>query len=145
MWLILGLYNYWWCIVSFVYSLERKKSQMFFVASVIKFSVFSELPWKSILLVHYKLSRFQPPRTKQFDICALLFHVYSRFIILDKIVYIDNGNLPSGISSMSQLALVFFHLVMDSYCSLFNYLFGINIIAFAAMCIYIITLVAETT
>ena len=33
---------------------------------------------------------------------------------------------------------------MESYCSLFNYLLGIILIDFAAMCVSIITLVSET-
>ena len=77
---------------------------MFYVASVITFSVFSELLWKSIFLVRYKLNIFRPPRVNQFDILALLLSAYSRFVPLDKMVYIVNGNLPSGSSSMSQLS-----------------------------------------
>ena len=46
-------------------------------------------------------------------------------LTLDKMVYIYNGNLPSGSSSMSQLALVYFFCVIDSYCSLFKYTLGI--------------------
>ena len=63
---------------------------MFYIAIVIKFSTFSELLWKSTLLLRYKLIRFWPPWVSQFDIFALLFGGYARFIPLDKIVYIDN-------------------------------------------------------
>ena len=77
---------------------------MFYVANVIKFSVFSELLWKPTVLVHFKLNSFWPPRVNKFDICELLFGRYARFILLDQMVYIDNGNLPSGSSPMSQVA-----------------------------------------
>ena len=59
---------------------------MFYVATVIAFRTFWELLWRSTLLVCYKLNRFQPPRTYQFDICALLLGGYDRFVPLDKIV-----------------------------------------------------------
>ena len=62
---------------------------MFCVASVIKFSVFSELLLKSTLFVRYKLNRFQPSRVNQFDVRALLFGDYTRFILLDKMVLYD--------------------------------------------------------
>ena len=71
---------------------------MFYVASVITVSVFSELLWKSTLLVRYKLNRFRPPWVNQVDICALLFGGYARFVILDRMIYIDNGDLPSSSS-----------------------------------------------
>ena len=57
---------------------------MFYGATVIKFGVFSELLWKSIFLVCYRLNRFRPPRVNQFDICALLFGGYTRFTALAK-------------------------------------------------------------
>ena len=59
---------------------------MFYVANVIKFSAFSELLRKSNLLLSYKLSRFRNTRLNQFDISALLFGGYVRFIPLDKMV-----------------------------------------------------------
>ena len=59
---------------------------MFYVANVIKFSVFLELLWNSTLIIHYKLNRFWPPWANQFDICALLFVGCDRFTPLYKIV-----------------------------------------------------------
>ena len=73
---------------------------MFYVANVIKFSVFSELLQKCTLLVRYKLNIFGPPRVDQFDICSRLFGGYARFIPLSELVYIDNGNLSFGSSLM---------------------------------------------
>ena len=61
---------------------------MFYVANVTASSVFSELLWKSTSLVCYKLNRFQNPQVNQFDIRALLFGGYARFVPLDKMVYI---------------------------------------------------------
>ena len=60
---------------------------MFYVANIIIFSVFLELLRKPTLLVCYKLNRFHPLQVNQFDIHALLFGGYSRFITLDKIVF----------------------------------------------------------
>ena len=59
---------------------------MFDVAYVIIISVFSELLWKSTLLLRYQLNRFQPPQVNQFDISSLLFGGYARFLLLDKMV-----------------------------------------------------------
>ena len=83
---MLALYNYWQHITSFEYHLGKKEARMFYIASVIPFSVSLELLWKSTLLVHYKLNRLRPPRVKQFDIHELLFDGYARFVLLDKIV-----------------------------------------------------------
>ena len=66
---------------------------MFYVANVIKFSIFLELMWKFTLLTRYRLNSLRPPRVNQFDICALLFGGYSRFIPLGKFFYRDNGTL----------------------------------------------------
>ena len=84
LWLIPGLYNYWWRITSFESDTGMKETRIFYVANVITFSAFSELLWKSILLVRYKLNRFSFARVNQFDIRALLFGGYDRFILLDK-------------------------------------------------------------
>ena len=54
------------------------------------------------------------------------------------------GNLPSGSSLMSQLALKVFHCVMDYDYSLFNYPLGIIHIGFATTYASIIALVTET-
>ena len=59
---------------------------MFYVANAMKFSVFLELLWNSALLLRYKLNIFHPLRMNQFDMCALLFGGYTRFILLDKMV-----------------------------------------------------------
>ena len=58
LWLIPGLYNYRWLVTSFESSIEKKETQMIYIDSVIPFSVFSELLWKSTLLVCYKLNWF---------------------------------------------------------------------------------------
>ena len=68
----------------------------FYESSVIAFISFSELLWKYILLVCYKLNILPPPKANQFDICALLFSGYARILPLDKMVYIVNGSLNSG-------------------------------------------------
>ena len=95
-WLMSGLYNYWWLITSFKYSLGNKETHVFYVASSITISAFSKLLWKSTLLVRYRLNRFRPPHVNQFDFCALLFGGYTRFITLDKWSYMVIGNLTSG-------------------------------------------------
>ena len=59
---------------------------MFYLASDIKFSIFSEFLWKYTLLVYYKLNIFRPLQVSQFDIHALLFWGYARFIPLDKMI-----------------------------------------------------------
>ena len=59
---------------------------MLCIASVITFSVFLESLRKSTLLVHYKLSRFWTREMNHFDICALLFVGYTRFIPFYKMV-----------------------------------------------------------
>ena len=81
---------------------------MFYINIIITFSLFSELLWKSTLLVRYKLNRFLFTRVSKFDIHALLFGGYYRFIPLDKMVFIENINLPSVSSSMSQIYLTLF-------------------------------------
>ena len=45
-------------------SIGRKETHVFYVASIIAFSVFLELLWEHILLVRYKLNRLRPPRIK---------------------------------------------------------------------------------
>ena len=63
-WIMLGIYNYWWCITSLKYSIGKKEIRMFYVANVIIFSVFLELLWKPNLLIRYNLNRFQPPQVE---------------------------------------------------------------------------------
>ena len=63
-----------------------KETRMLYVASVITFSVFSELLWKSTLLVHYRLNIFWRPWVNPFDICVILFVRYAIFVRLDKFV-----------------------------------------------------------
>ena len=43
-------------------SLRKKETRVFYVASVITFSVFLELLRKPTLIVRYKLNIFRPPR-----------------------------------------------------------------------------------
>ena len=64
---------------------------MFYVANVINFSVFLELPSKFNLLLRYKFKIFRHPQVNKFDIQALLFGGYTRFIPLVKMVYGNNG------------------------------------------------------
>ena len=71
---------------------------MFNVANVIKLSVVLELQWKFTLPVRYRLYIFRPPQVNQFDIRALLFGGYTRFIPLDKMVFYGYCKAPpSGI------------------------------------------------
>ena len=105
---------------------RKLKTRMFYVANVITFSIFLELVWESTLLLRYKLNRFRPPHVNQFDIHALLFRGYIRFILLDKMIYRDNGNLPSGSSPMSQLSLTLFMLC--TVLSLYSFNFTLRII-----------------
>ena len=81
-----GIYNYWLLVTFFESSLGKKETHMFYVASVIKVCVFSDVLWKSTLPVRYKLNRFRLPLVNYFDICALLFLCYISFIPLDKMV-----------------------------------------------------------
>ena len=66
---------------------EKKETRIFYVDNVITLSVVSEFLWNFTLLVRYKLNVFRPPRVNQFDIHALLFGGYTRFIPLDKMVF----------------------------------------------------------
>ena len=68
------------------FGLVKKETRKFYVDSVIKFRVFSELLQESTLLVRYKLNILWPPWVNQFDIRALLFRSLSGFIPLDKTV-----------------------------------------------------------
>ena len=51
---------------------RKKETHMFHVASVIIFSVFLKLLWKSTSLVRYKLNIFRPPWVNKFLIRSLL-------------------------------------------------------------------------
>ena len=73
LWIIPGLYSHWWPITPLKYRLGKKETCMYYLASVIAFSVFLELLWRSTLLICYRLNRFQCPQVNQFDICELLF------------------------------------------------------------------------
>ena len=66
----------------FWFQSTRERNTYFYVANVITFSVISELPCKFTLLVRYKLNIFWPLRVNRFDISALLFSGYTRFIPL---------------------------------------------------------------
>ena len=117
-----GLDNYWWGITSFKSCLGKKETCMFYVANVIALSIVSELPWNSILLVRYKLNIFRPPRVNQFNILALLFGGYPRFISLDKMVFYCYWKaLSSGSSLMLHIDLTLFPLCNGLCCSLSNY------------------------
>ena len=105
-----GLYSYLWCIYSSESSPGKKETRMFYVDKIITCSVFPELLSKYTLIVRYKLNRFGLHVLNQLDISALLFSGYTRFILLNKCSYMVIGNLPSGSSSMSQLALKLFPL-----------------------------------
>ena len=73
----------------------------------------------------------------QFYIHALLFFRNASFIPLHKLVDTYNENLPYGRLSMSQLALTFVYVVMESYFSLFNYPLRIILTEFCRyMCFY---------
>ena len=86
LWLMPSFYNYWWYITSYESSAGKKETRMFYVASVIKFIIFLELLWNYTLLICYNFNIFCSPRVKHFDIYALLFGGYARFILLYKMV-----------------------------------------------------------
>ena len=67
---------------------------MLLVAKIIALSVVLELLWKSTLLVCYKLNIFRPPQVNHFDIRALLFGGYARFILLDRMVFYGDLERP---------------------------------------------------
>ena len=69
---------------------EKNETHMFYVANVITLSVVLELLLKFTLLVRYRLNIFRPPWVNQFDIRALLFVGYDRFIPLHKMVFYDD-------------------------------------------------------
>ena len=95
---------------------------MFYVANAIIFSVFLKLPWKFTLIVRHKLNIFWPLHVNHFDIRALLFGGYARFIPLDKMVFCGYWkSLPSVNLLMSHIALTLFLLCNGLCCSLLNY------------------------
>ena len=71
-----------------IHSRRKKETRMFYADNVIALSGGLELLWKFTLLVRYKLNIFRHPWVNQFDIRELLFVVYARFILLDKMVNI---------------------------------------------------------
>ena len=79
-----GPYNYWLYITSFKSCLGKKETNMFYVASIITFSVFLELLWMPTLLVRYSIIGPGLYGLNQFYISSLLFGRYARFILLDK-------------------------------------------------------------
>ena len=118
---------------------------MFYLANVTTLSIVSELLWKFTILVRYRLNIFSPPRVNQFDICALLFGSYARFIPLDKMVFYGYWKYLSSVRFlMLHIDLTFFPLCSEICCSLFNYPLGIILIMFPATCVSIIALVDET-
>ena len=102
LWLLPGLYHYWWHITSLESHLGKKETPMFYLASVITFSVFLELLWTSLIFVHCYLE----------DTPGLYRYI--------KWSYMVNGDLPYGSSYMSQLALALFLLCNGLCCSLPN-------------------------
>ena len=81
----------------------------------------------------------------QFDIRALLFGVYARFIPVDKMVFYGHWKaLPFVSLLMLNIALTLFQFCRGLCCSLFNYPFRIILIEFYATCVPNIALVAET-
>ena len=142
---MLGLYNYWWRITSFESSPGKKETCMFYVDNTITFSVFLELLCKFTLLVRYKLNIFRPLHMNHFDINALLFGGYYRFIPLDKMVFYGHCKYLLSVSfSMLHIDLTLFLLCNGLCCSIYNYPLVIISIAFSTTCISIIYLVAET-
>ena len=118
---------------------------MFYLANVTTLSIVSELLWKFTILVRYRLNIFSPPRVNHFDICALLFGSYARFIPLDKMVFYGYWKYLSSVRFlMLHIDLTFFPLCSEICCSLFNYPLGIILIMFPATCVSIIALVDET-
>ena len=118
---------------------------MFYLANVIRLNVVLELLRKSTLLVDYRLNFFWPPRVKQFDIRALLFGGYARFIPLDKMVFYGYWKaLPYVSSWILHIALTFFLLCSVLCCSLSNYCINSYNINLFCLCFFIINLVAET-
>ena len=81
----------------------------------------------------------------QFDIRALLFGGYAKFIPLDKMVfYCYWKSLPSGSSLMLHIALTLFLLCNGLCCSIYNDPLRIILMEFYITCVSIISLVAET-
>ena len=116
------LYNYWWRITSFGSTLVKKETRMFYIAKFITLSVVMELLLKFTLLIHYKLSRFRTPQVNKFDIRALLFGSYARFVPLDKMVFYGYWKtLPSGSYLMLHIDFLLFSLCNGLCCSLSNY------------------------
>ena len=98
---------------------------MFYVANIVTLIIVSELLWKSTLLIRYKLNSFHPPMVNQFDIRALLFGCYARFIPLDKTVFYGYWKtLPSSSFLVLHIALTLFPLCNGLCCSLSNYYFN---------------------
>ena len=73
LWLMPGLYNYWWGIASLEYNIGKKEMRMFYVASIIAFSIFLELLCKYALLVCDKFNIFRPPRIEPFGYAYTVF------------------------------------------------------------------------
>ena len=118
---------------------------MFYIANVITLSVFLELLRKFNLLLLYKLNSLRPPWVNQFDIHAVFFGGYARFIPLYKMIFCGYWKaLPSDSLLMLHIDLTFFPFCNGLCCSLYNYPLGIILIAFFTTCVYIIDLVAET-
>ena len=78
-----GLCKYWLLVTSSGFGIGKKETRMFNVSNIVKFCAFSELLWEYTVFIRYKLNRLWTSRVNQFDIFALLFGGYARFIPLD--------------------------------------------------------------
>ena len=84
-------------------------------SNVIIFCIFLELLKKFTLLEPYKLNIFRPPRVNQFDICALLFRGYARFILLDKMVFYSYWK------ALSSISFLMLHIAWHCFVSVMDY------------------------
>ena len=110
---------------------------MLCVANVITYIVVLELLSNFSSLVHYNLNRFRSPWVKQFDILALLFGGYARFIPLNKMVFYGYfKTLPSSSSSMLYIALTLFPLCNVLCCSIYHYYLNNSNIVLRYVCFY---------
>ena len=72
---------------------------MFYVARVIRFSVFLELLWKSTLLVRYKLNIFHNPRVEK----VLIFLHCSFVDTLGLYRYLEAGTRRAGLEELTMI------------------------------------------
>ena len=94
---------------------EKKETYIYYVANIITLRVVLELLWEFTLLICYKLNIFRPPRVNQFDICALLFRGYARFILLDKMVFYSYWK------ALSSISFLMLHIAWHCFVSVMDY------------------------